>query len=98
MEIFQVFVTMFSKWSAADLLYVGKGSSKCLLVHIDSKSIVGRQIACHGDFCQMYERMFIFLLAELGSKLTTPGQSFCYQPSYQDLDYVNERNSYRKKN
>ena len=25
MEIFQVFVTMFSKWSAADLLYVGKG-------------------------------------------------------------------------
>ena len=27
MEIFQVFVTMFSKSSAADLLYVGKG--KC---------------------------------------------------------------------
>ena len=25
MEIFQVFVTMFSKSSAADLLYVGKG-------------------------------------------------------------------------
>ena len=25
MEIFQVFVTMFAKASAADLLYVGKG-------------------------------------------------------------------------
>ena len=28
MEIFQVFVTMFSKASAADLLYVGKGGVK----------------------------------------------------------------------
>ena len=28
MEIFQVFVTIFSKLSAADLLHVGKGQAK----------------------------------------------------------------------
>ena len=32
MEIFQVFVTMFSKSSAADVLYVGKGLNSCHIV------------------------------------------------------------------
>ena len=34
-EIFQVFVTMFSKLSAADLLYVEKGQTyRLILIHL----------------------------------------------------------------
>ena len=39
MEIFQVFVTMFSKLSGADLLYVGKGYNIAKKKNIKPKSL-----------------------------------------------------------
>ena len=46
MEIFQVFVAMFSKLSAADLLYVGEGSLLNKVENIVAKG----EIAHHKQF------------------------------------------------